>query len=108
MKRKTHHFPNGDRYALDFDACSARNGFAQIDTDSDAWYFGQWANPHRLRYVSFCEGDLTILDFDSAAEFARFIVESIASRDGFRGIDTMCNQRITRGFCAAGLGRFLH
>ena len=65
MKRKDSFFNDGDRYILDFGACSSKNGFAQIDTDQDASYFGMWCNPVSLRLVSFCEGDFTIIDFDN-------------------------------------------
>ena len=48
MIRETSFEPS-DRYQFDSGECSAANGYAQIDTGQDAWYFGQWANPHDLK-----------------------------------------------------------
>ena len=108
MKIKKSFIIDGDRYQLDFDACSSRKGFAQIDSRHDAWYFGQWINPERLRYVSYCEGDITVLDFENAAEMRAFFRDNIATREDFIGIDTLCNDALTRATCSAGLGQYLH
>ena len=91
MKRKTRFIPNGERYALDFGECTARKGFAQVDTRDDAWYFGQWVSVRALRFVSYVEGDLTVIDFETAAEMRAFISE-VASGDDFIGIDTLCRR----------------
>ena len=32
------------RYYFDGQACRSENGWAQVDTDQDAHYFGTWAN----------------------------------------------------------------
>ena len=37
-------FCNSDRYTFDYDICSYKKGFAQIDTTEDASYFGNWVN----------------------------------------------------------------
>jgi hypothetical protein len=111
MKRQTS-FVDGDRYAFDFNHCSAKRGFAQVDTGQDAWYFGTWANPTRLMVVSYCEGDLTIETAESRDEFVA-AVRRIKSWNeeqghGFSGIDAMCNEEIAAGFRALGLGDLLH
>lgn len=49
------------RYTYDFGLCSVGNGFNQIDTESDASYYGEWANPFRLIHFSYVEGDCTTM-----------------------------------------------
>jgi len=58
-----------DRYIYDFDRCSFHLGWAQLDTPSDAWYYGSWANPGLLQIITFCEGDETITTCNTEAEF---------------------------------------
>ena len=60
MTREERHDPVGDRYGFDAGMCSYANGFAQIDTKQDAWYFGTWVNPTERKIVSFAEGDIAI------------------------------------------------
>jgi hypothetical protein len=40
-------FEMTNRYTFDFGTCSPQNGFAQVDTGQDAYYFGTWANPEK-------------------------------------------------------------
>jgi hypothetical protein len=107
MKRKDSFHNDGDRYILDFGECSVSKGFAQVDTDQDAWYFGTWANPKTLRVVQYAEGDLSILDFDNKTEFAQWLWD-MAAAEYFKGIDGMLNDELIKGFRALGLGRLLH
>jgi len=107
MKRKNSFHPNGDRYILDMGECSVSKGFAQVDTTQDAWYFGTWASPKKLRVVQYCEGDLSIYDCDDKAEFVTWI-RDLADTDYFKGIDGMLNDEIIKGFRAVGLGDLLH
>ena len=107
MKRKDSFHPNGDRYILDMGECSTAKGFAQVDTDQDAWYFGTWANPKTLRVVQYCEGDLSIYDCETPEEFVSWLIE-MSEAEYFKGIDPMMNKTIEEEFQALGLGRFLH
>ena len=61
---------DAERYDFDRQLCWAKGStWAQVDTDQDAWYFGNWANPVTRSIVSFAEGDLTITRCDTAEEF---------------------------------------
>lgn len=59
-----------DRYRYDFNILCK---WAQIDTSQDASYFGQWACPFELKYFSYCEGDTTLVEFDSPEELIKYI-----------------------------------
>ena len=97
---------DGDRYAYDW-TLTASKGWAQIDNSQDAWYFGQWANPIELKFVSYAEGDVTVAQFATIEEFLEWIKEN-AKMDGFIGIDTLCNDKLTKAFKAIGLEKLLH
>ena len=43
--------------------------WAQVDTDQDAWYYGNWANPATLAIVTYAEGDLIVLNCETTEEF---------------------------------------
>ena len=62
-------FCNSDRYIFDYDICSFKKGFAQIDTNEDASYFGNWVNFKSLELITYCEGDLTVIKCDDIKEF---------------------------------------
>lgn len=79
-------FVDTDRYVFDFKYCSHKNGWSQLDTDQDASYHGQWANPSKLQLVSYCEGDVTVTkcttldDFKAEIErIAKFYIETMGS-----------------------------
>lgn len=69
MPKITREFKPADRYVYDFGPCSAAKGFSQIDTEQDAWYYGQWANPTTFVIFSYCEGDCTTTQCENAEEF---------------------------------------
>lgn len=101
-----------DRYELDFGRCSIANGFAQIDTDQDASYFGTWANPFTLEVVNYAEGDLEETKLSNIVEFNEFIRECKRWNDeghgrGF-GIDPGFDENLRAAFVDAGLGDLLH
>jgi hypothetical protein len=62
-----------NRYAFDFGHCRLNDGWAQLDTDQDASYFGNWAHPERLQIVSFVEGDITVIKCEDSDEFRNLI-----------------------------------
>lgn len=111
MKTTTEFCP-ADRYAYDFGICSAENGFAQMDTGQDAWYFGMWANPTKLAILSYVEGDVTLREAESTKEFVAEIRGirqwNEENGNGFKGIDPMGNEDIEARFRALGLGDLLH
>jgi hypothetical protein len=37
-------FLERDRYHYDFAVCTTDKGWAQYDTEQDAWYFGVWVH----------------------------------------------------------------
>jgi len=103
---------NTDRYAFDFNLCTAAKGYAQVDTSQDAWYFGTWANPLRLQIVNYCEGDLTVQEAENAAEFVAELRQVKAWNEAqghkFHGIDPMCRPELEAAFRELGLGDLLH
>ena len=112
MATKTHEFISADRYRWDFDICAPSKGFAQVDTDQDAWYYGNWANPTTFTLVEYAEGDVYTTVAESAEEFRAEIqkIVDFCERNGhkFLGIDPMLNEAIRQAFIDVGLERFLH
>ena len=107
----THEFCPADRYVYDFGACSSKNGYAQVDTSQDAPYYGTWTNPTTLRIFCYCEGDTTLQQAETEAEYVKAIRELVrwATEAGYwKGIDSMCNDAITARFNELGLGDLLH
>lgn len=112
MKTTRGFHENGDRYFYDFDKCSHHKGWAQIDTEQDASYYGQWAHPTELKYFSYCEGDTTSIECETPEEF----VELMRSLEKFEvdqerkpaKIDPMCVEGIEEAFIALGLTDMLH
>lgn len=104
-------FNPADRYIFDFDICSVKNGFAQVDTSQDAAYFGTWANPETLIIINYAEGDVTKQTADNELEFVKELQElklwNIENEYRF-GIDTMCNDALTERFTKLGLAELLH
>lgn len=105
-------FADGDRYRYDFGLCSVKNGFAQVDTEQDAWYYGTWANPFKLIIFSYCEGDCTLQEADSQEEFTREMLKLKAWNEEngwkFSGIDCMCKDALEQEFIKLGLKDLLH
>ena len=102
-----------DRYLYDFKFCTPDLGWAQVDTSSDAWYHGIWANPEKLWVMTYCEGELSLQKCDTPEEFTallRSIRDSYNQNGaaGFKGIDAMCVATIEQRFAALGLGDMLH
>ena len=100
-----------ERYDFDFKRCHFRDGWAQIDTDQDASYFGQWANPLELRILTFAEGDCCLAIASNPAEFVAEIrrMQAWHAEQGFTfHVDGMCQDRIIAAFTAMGLDDLLH
>ena len=105
-------FAPADRYVYDFGICSSKNGFAQVDTDQDASYYGTWASPKKLAIVCYCEGDVTTTICDNTDEFVSQIEElkkwNDESGHNFKGIDPGFNVDLKQSFISIGLEKYLH
>ena len=104
-------FESSDRYTFDFGPCSLKNGFAQVDTEQDASYFGTWANPETRTIVNYCEGDVTEQIAETDEEFAAALRElkewnEKSGRPRF-GIDPGFSEDLAARFRAVGLGDML-
>ena len=111
MRRTERFDPEGSRYAFDFGLCTPRDGWAQVDTRQDAWYFGTWTNPRLRQIVSYCEGDITVECADDDAEYVealRALHRWNVEAGHWKGIDTMCDEDIARAFERLELDDLLH
>jgi hypothetical protein len=112
VKITRNHRSDYDRYSFDFGCCSAEHGWAQVDSDQDAAYYGVWAQPTELKMFSFAEGDLCLKEAETREEFvaemrafAAFEIEQ--GRQAPR-IDPGLRPEIHDAFVALGLGDMLH
>lgn len=108
----TREFAPADRYLYDLGPCSYENGFAQIDTKQDASYFGTWANPTALVVFSYCEGDTTLKQCETADEFAAEIraidAWNVSNGYGHARIDPGFDPAMKAAFELVGLADLLH
>jgi hypothetical protein len=109
---KIREFNPTDRYIYDFDLCTTSKGYAQVDTEQDAHYYGTWANPFDLIVISYCEGDVCI---SKAANEQEFIDELNAIKQWnidngwrFKGIDPGFNEALKNRFIELGLSDLLY
>jgi hypothetical protein len=98
-----------NRYTYDRGICSVDNGYAQVDTGQEAWYYGLWANASTFTIVCFAEGDLTTEQYAEAKEFEEAF-KAMAERHHQFGwtcnIDTMLSDQIKDAFEAVNLSEF--
>lgn len=109
--QKFHEFAPADRYLYDFRHCTTAGGWAQFDTRDDASYFGNWLNPFKLEFFSYCEGDTTLIRCDDAAEFVEHVRSTVAwysANSKFLGIDPGFNEELKAEFVKLGLDDLLH
>ena len=88
--RKRYYFAPCDRYKFDFNLCKPSKGYAQVDTRSDNWYYGNWVCPERRVMVAYVEGDVYVTRCATDAEFRTEFSTLLASLDdssGLKGID---------------------
>ena len=107
----TKDFMDTNRSEFDFGVCSAGMGFAQFDTDSDASYFGIWANPETFTIINYCEGDVIKTVCENKKEFAgelNRIADWHNENNRFKGIDTMGNDSLIQKFVDAGVSHLLY
>ena len=93
---------DGSRYPLDWIA-----GYAQLDTTQDASYYGHWANPEKLKLISYVEGDLNIITCRDRYEFCAQ-VRRVARIPGWKGLDPGFNESLRSRFVELGLGDLLY
>ncbi|MCY4119632.1 MAG: hypothetical protein OXG72_01765 [Acidobacteria bacterium] len=99
-----------NRYAYDFGLCSSQGDWAQMDTAQDASWFGQWANPFARQILCYAEGDRTLIECSTDAEFTSELDRIAAfyrENDRWKGIDTW-SVRIRERFAAAGARHLVH
>ena len=68
-----------DRYAFDFDHCTAEDGWLQFDTNEDAHYFGIWVHKEKQQIVQYMEGDISQTQCASAETFNAAIADMCAA-----------------------------
>ena len=107
MERHTQFLPYHDRYAFDNQLCGQK-GYAQVDTNQDASYFGIWAHPTLRKVVTFCEGDVSIVEADNDTEFVEKILSMNRFYDGGIKIDPGFNDELKKSFERLGLSDMLH
>ncbi|MCY4026722.1 MAG: hypothetical protein OXH75_10485 [Acidobacteria bacterium] len=101
-----------DRYAIDWELCSPPSAttWAQLDTEADAAWFGQWVNPFRRIVLAYCEGELQVKrchdDRELAVELHR-IADWHQKHDRWKGIDPW-NDALVRRLDDAGAGDLIH
>ena len=111
ITKKREHVQDCDRYAFDFQHCRLADGWAQLDTQEDASYFGNWAHPERLQVVSFAEGDVCVSFCSSSDEF-RAEIERIAAffintQGGTFRIDAGISPKAEASWASHGLKQYL-
>ncbi len=97
-----------DRYAIDWELCSPATAtrWAQLDTEADAAWFGQWVNPFRRIVLAYCEGELQVTRCDDDRELAvelHRIADWHRQHDRWKGIDPW-NDALARRLDEAGAG----
>ena len=108
---ETHQFMT-DRYAFDFKTCTPKKGYAQVDTTQDAHYYGHWANPFKLEFIGYVEGDISVQKAADVDEFVECVKSFVSWCDetgwSFLGIDPMLKKDLEDRFKEIGLGDYLH
>jgi len=105
-------FDLADRYKFDLDACHYAKGWAQVDTQQDDDDYGTWANPFKLHVFRYCEGNTTLITFDTKDEFVKYL-QNLNQGEQECGhsdvhIDCMCMDNIKQEFISLGLKSMLH
>ena len=109
---ETTEFNEADRYH--YDQLLSKKGFTTLDSESDAWYYGQWASPSLRVLFSYVEGDCTTTECETDAEFTAEVLKVAdwhRKHDKFHGIDCGLlkgSEAMEEAFKALGLGELLH
>ena len=109
---KTREFQESDRYV--YDQLLFKAGWATLDTDQDAWYYGNWADPVKRVLFCYAEGDCITTECETDAEFraeVERVVEWHRENGRFIGIDcglASWSQGLHDRFVELGLEGLLH
>jgi hypothetical protein len=98
-----------DRYL--YDQLLVPKGWAQLDTDSDAAWYGTWADPVSFTLFSYVEGDCTTTQCDTAEEFAaevRKVATWHSNHGRWLGIDYGTSDAARQQWEALGLADLFH
>lgn len=106
MKIERSFEPCGDRYEFDFDRCTYAKGWAQIDTNHDAAWFGNWCNPTTFEMMQYVEGDITHTACGDEVGFVAAVSAFCASYDA--RIDPGLGENMAILFRKLGMGHLLH
>ncbi|MDX1349862.1 MAG: hypothetical protein R3279_06435 [Putridiphycobacter sp.] len=95
------------RYVFDFDLCSIKKGYGQLDVPGDAEYLGYWINPTEMKIVEYCEGDISVFTCENTKELLNQ-VKKIRDLHGDAHIDHGLDDTFRQKFIDVGLGTFLY
>jgi hypothetical protein len=98
-----------ERYKIDLAQCSARRGWAQLNTTQDAIRYGAWASPSERKILAYRDGELFLwvcADHETFIAEIRGYAASSRKRQSWLGIDPG-NNRLRRRFVALGLNDLL-
>jgi hypothetical protein len=104
-------FAPGDRYYYDFRLLTYAKGWAQVDTQQDASYYGTWTNPDERKIFCYCEGDLTLTTCDTEDEYRQEIKRMVdwnKEAGYWKGIDPGLKPEFREKFVKLGLAEYLH
>ena len=73
MQSKHSFVEYADRYR--FDNTLLHQGYHQVDSEQDAWYYGHWLNPKTLELVEYAEGDVYDIKFENTAECIAWLLD---------------------------------
>ena len=101
-----------DRYAVDWELCGCPRStrWAQLDTEADAAWFGQWVNPFDRVILAYIEGELqrtTCADDGELVRELQRIADWHTRHNGWKGIDPW-NDELARRLEDAGAGHLVH
>ena len=97
-----------NRHTFDF---GLDRGWAQLDTEQDAPYYGGWTNPTERAILTYVEGDIEYRSFPNEEEYAAALREWVDWAKGarcFSGIDGMCRPKLIDHLKRLGFADALH
>jgi len=94
--------PDRSRYKWDF-SLNWSDGWCQLDTAEDAWYYGNWVNLVTWEFMSYAEGDFEHTKAESLEEFLAELKRLQQSLSQPVRLDTMCVETNNKIFEEMGL-----
>ena len=74
-------FYSADRYLFDFNLDLDEGAWTQLDTDSDASYFGVWVNKTTRQILQYVEGDISFTQCTDAESYDSELEALCSSHD---------------------------